>query len=679
ATIVESTSGLTEGTYQSTTTLQTLTTYYWRVKATNVCGEGDWSEVFTFTTGAVYCGPLASPNVPVAISQSGTPTITSTLEIVTGGYAGDINVTGLNIQHTRVGDLRVELTSPQGTTVVLMANPGNGNCGEDNLLVTFDDEAANDYGVLNNSCNQGGLAIEGSFQPLQSLSAFNGEWTQGTWTLTIHDDADLDGGTLLAWGLDVCATLPDDFSVLLTANALESCVSDSVSFTVLFGTAFNDSAGVSLSAENLPAGAIATFDPNPATLGAEIAVTLSGATAPGDYTIDITADDGTNTGTASVVWTVADGPATPGLFFPAANATGVAVNPVVSWEAVSASGYQLNIATDTAMTNIVFSADAANTSVLANGLDYCTTYYWQVTAADDCGESVSGVSAFTTEPDLAFSASPGTFTSCNIGSVSGNLTLGECFDAAGVDLSAPDLPPNMTIAFANNPAQPGSDVNFELMLNDVAPGSYTITLEGDDGTHTVTETFNLTVTGPAPAPAMTYPPDGSTIPEDPPTFTWEAVPGALNYKVEIATDDNFINLVADTTTSQTAFTPASSLVNLSNIFFWRVTAFNDCGGTTPAPFSFEIFGEATHELFGVAIQVQPNPTGGLLAVELTAPLRETLEVTVFATSGVQLQRREIAPGTFATSLDLSNYPAGVYLLQLSAGGKTAVERIVLEK
>jgi subtilisin-like proprotein convertase family protein len=679
ANVVESSTGLTGGTYQSGAGLQTQTTYHWRVKATNVCGEGDWSEVYSFTTGAIFCGPLTSANVPVVISSSGTPVITSTLEVTYGGFADDLNLTNLDIQHTWVGDLRVELTSPQGTTITLMANPGNGNCGENNLLVTFDDEAADDYSVLDNSCNTGGLAIEGSFQPFESLSAFNGEWMEGTWILTVYDDAAQDGGTLVGWGLDVCATVPDDFSVLTFTDAVEGCVNDSVFFTVLPGTAFNDSAGVTLSANNLPAGATAIFDPNPAMPGTEIQVALIGTTAPGSYSIDIVANDGTNTGTATVTWTIGGAPAAPTLIAPASNATGVSVNPVVGWQAVPGASYQIQIAADAGMSDVVFSTASGNTSVVVNGLDYCTTYYWQVTAVGDCGQSVSEVSAFTTELDLAFNASPGTLTSCNFGTVSGTLTLGECFDAAGVTLSAPGLPANATIAFASNPAQPGSYVSFDLTLDDVVPGTYTVTLEGNDGTNAATETFNLTVTGPAPAPAITYPPDASIIPEDPPTFIWEAVSGALNYKIEVATDDNFTAIIADTTTDQTAFTPVSSLVDLNNIFYWRVTAFNDCGGTTPSPFSFEIFSDGTREIFGVEILVQPNPTNGVVRVNLREALQMPLEVTVFASNGVQLQRKKIAGGAFAASLDLSNYPAGVYLLRLSAGAKVATERIVLEK
>ena len=179
------------------------TDYYWRVLPKNTaCGNGTFSSPFKFTTGSVNCGNLASTNVPVAIAASGTPTVNSTLTIPSGGIISDVNV-NLNIPHTWVNDLTVTLTSPSGNSVELFTakcDPQNGNI---NVLATFDDSGSTL--ICNPGPNPAG--ISGIIAPDSPLSAFNGEDSTGTWTLTVADAFNLDGGSITAWSLDICSTL----------------------------------------------------------------------------------------------------------------------------------------------------------------------------------------------------------------------------------------------------------------------------------------------------------------------------------------------------------------------------------------------------------------------------------------------------------------------------------------
>jgi subtilisin-like proprotein convertase family protein len=193
STIVENSTGLTNPNYTATT-LTSSTTYFWRVKPSNQCGAGSFSSVSTFTTG--NCNNYASTNVPVAISASGTPTITSTLNVTTAGTINDVDVVDLVGTHTWINDLTVTLTSPQNTTITLW----DGICDSENDFdVNFDDAAA--AGAL--PCPPVG---GGNYQPQTVLSAFNGENASGTWTLTIADGANQDGGSLNGWGLNICTT-----------------------------------------------------------------------------------------------------------------------------------------------------------------------------------------------------------------------------------------------------------------------------------------------------------------------------------------------------------------------------------------------------------------------------------------------------------------------------------------
>ena len=192
AAIVDNATGLSTNSYTSGS-LAGQTTYYWRVTSYNNCGSAPVSTVFSFTTSS--CTTVASTDIPVVLDPSGTPTVTSTLNVASSGSIVDLNVLNLNGTHSWINDLTVTLTSPQNTTVTLWG----GICGsEDNFDLNFDDAAA--PGAL--PCPPTG---GGTYQPATALSAFNGENMNGNWTLTIVDGADQDGGNLDGWSLEICA------------------------------------------------------------------------------------------------------------------------------------------------------------------------------------------------------------------------------------------------------------------------------------------------------------------------------------------------------------------------------------------------------------------------------------------------------------------------------------------
>ena len=195
-------SGNVTSTSYTATGLNINTDYFWRVSPKNASCGGTFSSPFKFTTSSINCGNLASANVPIAIAASGTPTVTSTLTIPSGGIISDVNV-NLNIPHTWINDLTVTITSPAGTSVELFTakcDPQNGNI---NVLATFDDSGSTL--ICNPGPNPAG--ISGTLTPDSPLSAFNGENSTGTWTLTVADGFDQDGGSISAWSLDICSTL----------------------------------------------------------------------------------------------------------------------------------------------------------------------------------------------------------------------------------------------------------------------------------------------------------------------------------------------------------------------------------------------------------------------------------------------------------------------------------------
>ncbi|MCF8245249.1 MAG: M36 family metallopeptidase [Saprospiraceae bacterium] len=205
--IIANPTGLTTPSYQ-TVGLSNLTTYYWRSRGVNPCGTGNYSAPFSFTTSNIICDTYVSTDVPKTIPIT-VGTVTSTLTIPgCGGTISDLNVKNLNITHTWIDDLVIDLTAPDGTTVRLMNRPCDS---ENNILINFDDAAASP----NFPCPP---IDNGTYQPFAALSAFNGKNLAGTWTLTVADIANQDGGSLNAWGLEICYA-PDEVTCFQDADS----------------------------------------------------------------------------------------------------------------------------------------------------------------------------------------------------------------------------------------------------------------------------------------------------------------------------------------------------------------------------------------------------------------------------------------------------------------------------
>lgn len=212
-TIVYTQSAITGTTHTPASGLLGNTDYFWRVITYNAACTMP-SAARSFETEGCYV--YTSANVPVVISDGAPADYTSTIQVPNSGTITDVDVLGVQVQHSYIGDMRVQLRSPTGTLRTLVEYICGG---QDNLSLTFNDEAA---AAINCPSNTGATV-----QPVQTLSSFDGQEMNGTWTLEFRDDADVDGGSLNAWGIKVCTS---NFSFLpvtwlsFTAKATDKAI-----------------------------------------------------------------------------------------------------------------------------------------------------------------------------------------------------------------------------------------------------------------------------------------------------------------------------------------------------------------------------------------------------------------------------------------------------------------------
>lgn len=224
-------------------------------------GMGDTSRNVTLDVGRYT---YAAYDTPIPINDN--TEITSTIEINDTYCIGDLDLE-LDLSHTFIGDLIIDLESPSGVTVRLHDRSGGS---EDNIVTTYDDD--------------GGTLPDGPGE----MADLVGEIVTGTWTLRISDNAGADTGSLNDWTLKIAGTgdaCPPSAEDIYTATDVDtpldiqlmgaSSEGNPLSFIVTslpaYGTLHDPAAGpigsTPYTLANL--GDIVTYDPDSEFIGAD--------------------------------------------------------------------------------------------------------------------------------------------------------------------------------------------------------------------------------------------------------------------------------------------------------------------------------------------------------------------------------------------------------------------------
>ncbi|MEN0049655.1 MAG: 3-coathanger stack domain-containing protein, partial [Bacteroidota bacterium] len=172
-----------------------LGNYVLNVEGTNTSGSNNLQlNLEVLNNCNIICNNITSTDVPVTIP--GNTTVESDIVVTDMGSITDIDVSFAGT-HDRIRDLTFELRSPDGTTIQLvdLENPCDGR--QENFDFGFDDESS----LSSIPCPP----TTGLFYvPEQTLSAFDGEEVNGTWTLIVTDIRNARSGVLNSWQLDYC-------------------------------------------------------------------------------------------------------------------------------------------------------------------------------------------------------------------------------------------------------------------------------------------------------------------------------------------------------------------------------------------------------------------------------------------------------------------------------------------
>lgn len=207
-------------------------------------------------------------------------------------------------------------------------------------------------------------------------------------------------------------------------------------------------------------------------------------------------------------------------------------------------------------------------------------YYWE--SYNLLGDPSLQMVIGPRESDFTLSSELSSVSICQGSEQNTTISVGQINNFSNlVELSLTALPNGLSAGFSPNPVMPSNSSTLNLSaVKNTQIGQYSVTLMGDSGNLHHELDLNLAIFDLPPETInLTTPANQSVNVSLAPTFTWEEKQSQLTYKIQIAKDDNFTQIIQSKSgLEQPSFTPISPLEN-NTPYYWRVQASNPCGSS----------------------------------------------------------------------------------------------------
>lgn len=440
----------------------------------------------------------------------------------------------------------------------------------------------------------------------------------------------------------VITGITSDFSLTSKSDDLIVCTNQNAVYT--FDYKQIGSMTTNFTAVGLPLGATASFSPT--SLGANGTVTMTvsnlSTVQPGDYSIGIKGDNGTETETRLKGLKVYSSTfQNTTLNTPVNGQNTVPTTVSLKWNSdINVESYNLQVSTSPVFATFYTNINTIQTTYSISGLSEETVYYWRVIPSNRCGNALtSNANVFNFE--------------------TGKLTCGSTF--TGTDFS------NATIGTtANSIATVPINVTGGLLIGDL-----NVTL---DITHTYIQDMKYYLEGPVAI--------GSPI------VTLFSEPCGDNDDIACTLDDAGVVFTCGTTAPSISGTvkPFENLSNFNSLsadgtWILRVVdAYNGDGGAINAvSLSFcnieQSLSSPSNALSSLVIY--PNPSKGIVNINLNRAINGETTYTLY-----DIQGRKIVDKKSNTSMETLNVQQlndGIYLLSVKNGDLESTHKIVVKK
>ena len=176
---------------------------------------------------------------------------------------------------------------------------------------------------------------------------------------------------------------------------------------------------------------------------------------------------------------------------------------------------------------------------------------------------------------------------------------------------------------------------------------------------------------------MVFPPDQSTNIDMEPVFNWDDLTNVNAYLFELASDENFSDILESVEVSDNSYTPLADLEELTT-YYWRVRAESKCGIRSSLEYSFETtMTSSIIEISGNEINIFPNPVDEYINLIIGQGLSNELHVPLVSLDGKIVRHKQLSKGRTHFRIDVLNITPGIYFLQFIKGDQQVVEKITV--
>lgn len=434
---------------------------------------------------------------------------------------------------------------------------------------------------------------------------------------------------------------------------------------------------------DLPLGVKAQFGTNP-TIGTRTTLELSNesSTLSGFQTIKIQAIIGADTLSRFVLLEIEQTPGQVQALEPQNEDNLVPLPVQLRWrKATFVQRYSVLLAKDPDFKEIVGRYNTFDTTYQIERLDLKGKYYWKVWGTNICDSTqvAKTYREFSIAPSIQASILPDFQSRCQADSLVFSLKAADGYQGSAV-LSyrlSPRLP--LSLTFSADPAKLNAGVFFRATaknLRQLQPGTYELTFYTRQNNLRDSAKVSFEILAPPSVPALGTLAAAAVTLDKRPIFSWTGTGTNVRYELEVATDSLFAfpvwaaNLQQHTYQRNQDFNPGR--------YFWRVKALNACATVLSPTRSFTVFQSNLAKINNLEVGLEPVPSTGKVNLHISAPI-DGASMELYSMSGQLLET--FTPGKVFQdwSLDLSRYPAGMYVLRLKHLQSSVGMRLILQR